>query len=62
MSIGKTHGGGGKEMGCRWLKDKFGLSWQIVPTILGQLMGDKDKEKAKTVMQAMLKMKWGTRL
>ncbi len=49
-------------MGCRWLKDKFGLSWQIVPTILGQLMGDKDKEKAKTVMQAMLKMKWGTRL
>jgi hypothetical protein len=42
---------------CGWLKDKFGRSWQIVPTILAKLMGDKDREKAKRVMQAMLKMK-----
>ena len=40
-----------------WLKDKFGLSWQIVPTVLSKLMGDKDPEKSKRVMQAMLKMK-----
>jgi predicted 3-demethylubiquinone-9 3-methyltransferase (glyoxalase superfamily) len=42
---------------CGWLKDKFGLSWQIVPTILSKLMEDKDREKSKRVMQAMLKMK-----
>ncbi len=48
---------GGKAVECGWLKDKFGLSWQIVPTILIPLMGDKDKEKSKRVMQAMLKMK-----
>jgi predicted 3-demethylubiquinone-9 3-methyltransferase (glyoxalase superfamily) len=42
---------------CGWLKDKSGLSWQIVPTILSKLMGDTDPEKAKRVMQAMLKMK-----
>jgi len=42
---------------CGWLKDKFGLSWQIVSSILVKLMGDKDREKAKRVMQAMLKMK-----
>jgi predicted 3-demethylubiquinone-9 3-methyltransferase (glyoxalase superfamily) len=48
---------GGKEVECGWLKDKFGLSWQIVPTILNKLMGDKDPEKSKRVMQAMLKMK-----
>jgi predicted 3-demethylubiquinone-9 3-methyltransferase (glyoxalase superfamily) len=48
---------GGKESQCGWLKDKFGLSWQIVPTILLKLMGHKDKEKAARVMQAMLKMK-----
>ncbi len=53
----KLTAGGGKEVECGWLKDKFGLSWQIVPTMLGELMGDKDKEKAKRVMQAMLKMK-----
>lgn len=44
-------------MQCGWLKDKFGRSWQIVPTILAKLMDDKDREKAKRVMQAMLKMK-----
>jgi predicted 3-demethylubiquinone-9 3-methyltransferase (glyoxalase superfamily) len=47
---------GGKEIQCGWLKDKYGLSWQIVPTILGQLMSDKDPKKAKRVTQAMLKM------
>jgi predicted 3-demethylubiquinone-9 3-methyltransferase (glyoxalase superfamily) len=47
---------GGAESMCGWLKDRFGLSWQIVPNALGRLMGDKDKEKANRVMQAMLKM------
>ena len=47
---------GGRKDRCGWLKDKFGLSWQIVPTILGRLMQDKDREKSKRVMQAMLKM------
>lgn len=49
--------GGGKEQPCGWLKDKFGLSWQIVPPVLGQMLGDKDRQKANRVMQAMLKMK-----
>jgi predicted 3-demethylubiquinone-9 3-methyltransferase (glyoxalase superfamily) len=53
----KLTAGGGQEVQCGWLKDKFGLSWQIVPTILNKLLEDKDKEKAKRVMQAMLKMK-----
>jgi predicted 3-demethylubiquinone-9 3-methyltransferase (glyoxalase superfamily) len=47
---------GGSEERCGWLKDKFGLSWQIIPTTLGKLLGDKDPEKAKRVMMAMLKM------
>jgi predicted 3-demethylubiquinone-9 3-methyltransferase (glyoxalase superfamily) len=47
---------GGSKSRCGWLKDKFGLSWQIVPSILGQLMGDKDPAKAQAVMQAMMKM------
>ena len=47
---------GGAESMCGWPKDRFGLSWQIVPNALGRLMGDKDKEKANRVMQAMLKM------
>jgi predicted 3-demethylubiquinone-9 3-methyltransferase (glyoxalase superfamily) len=42
---------------CGWLKDKFGLSWQIVPTALPELLGDPDKEKAQRVMAAMLEMK-----
>jgi predicted 3-demethylubiquinone-9 3-methyltransferase (glyoxalase superfamily) len=53
----KLTAGGGKEVECGWLKDRFGLSWQIVPTILAKLMADKDPEKGKRVMQAMLKMK-----
>ena len=47
---------GGEPGQCGWLKDKFGLSWQIIPTALGQLMGDPDPEKAGRVLQAMLKM------
>ena len=48
---------GGEESMCGWLKDKYGLSWQIVPKQLGELMGDEDPVKAKKVMEAMLKMK-----
>ena len=48
---------GGEESMCGWLKDRFGLSWQIVPKRLGQLMGDPDPVKAGRVMEAMLKMK-----
>lgn len=47
---------GGEPQQCGWLKDKFGLSWQIVPKQLGELMGDKDPARANRVMQAMLKM------
>jgi predicted 3-demethylubiquinone-9 3-methyltransferase (glyoxalase superfamily) len=48
---------GGEESMCGWLKDKYGLSWQIVPTILGKLLGDPDPAKSQRVMQAMLQMK-----
>ena len=48
---------GGAEQPCGWLKDRWGVSWQIVPTRLGQLMGDPDPAKAQRVMQAMLKMR-----
>lgn len=48
---------GGAESQCGWLKDKYGLSWQIVPTILPELLQDSDKAKAKRVMEAMLQMK-----
>lgn len=48
---------GGEESQCGWLKDKFGLSWQITPRILLELMKDKDPERAKRVMQAMMQMK-----
>ena len=47
---------GGEKGPCGWLKDKFGVSWQIVPSALGKMLGDKDPEKSKRVMQAMLKM------
>ncbi len=47
----------GEEQACGWLKDKYGLSWQIIPTILDELLQDKDPAKAKRVMMAMLKMK-----
>ncbi len=47
---------GGEPVQCGWLKDRFGLSWQVVPTILQELIGDKDPAKAKRVTEAMLKM------
>lgn len=47
---------GGKEEPCGWLKDKYGLSWQVIPTALGRMLQDKDPQKAKRVMDAMLKM------
>jgi predicted 3-demethylubiquinone-9 3-methyltransferase (glyoxalase superfamily) len=47
---------GGQESQCGWLKDKFGLSWQIVPRALGELMSDPDPVKSQRVMEAMLKM------
>lgn len=47
---------GGEPGPCGWLKDKFGVSWQIVPSVLNKLLQDKDPEKAKRVMQAMMKM------
>ena len=48
---------GGEEGQCGWLKDKFGLSWQIVPTALPRLLGDPDREKSQRVMAAMMTMK-----
>jgi predicted 3-demethylubiquinone-9 3-methyltransferase (glyoxalase superfamily) len=48
---------GGEESMCGWLKDKYGLSWQIIPTALGEMMNDKDPVKAKRVMDAMLQMR-----
>ena len=47
---------GGEKQRCGWLKDKFGLSWQIVPTALGVMLRDKDAEKSRRVMKAMLQM------
>jgi predicted 3-demethylubiquinone-9 3-methyltransferase (glyoxalase superfamily) len=52
-----SEGGDKRSQQCGWLKDKFGLSWQVVPTILPKLMLDKDKQKAARVMNAMLQMK-----
>jgi predicted 3-demethylubiquinone-9 3-methyltransferase (glyoxalase superfamily) len=53
----KLTSGGGQESQCAWLKDKFGLSWQVVPIALSKLLSDPDKNKAQRVMQAMLQMK-----
>jgi predicted 3-demethylubiquinone-9 3-methyltransferase (glyoxalase superfamily) len=52
----KLLAGGGKPQQCGWLKDKYGLSWQIIPSALGELMNDKDPKKSRRVMEAMLKM------
>lgn len=52
----KLISGGGKPIQCGWLKDKFGLFWQIVPTALPELFGGKDRAKAARVMQAMMQM------
>jgi predicted 3-demethylubiquinone-9 3-methyltransferase (glyoxalase superfamily) len=48
---------GGRIDQCGWLQDKYGLSWQIIPTVLGKMLGDKDPVKAGRVMQAMLQMR-----
>ena len=48
---------GGREDQCGWLQDKYGLSWQIIPTALGRMLGDKDAKKATAAMKAMLQMK-----
>ncbi len=53
----KLSAGGGEEGSCGWVKDRFGLWWQVVPKALGELMGDPDRAKAKRVVDAMLKMK-----
>ena len=47
---------GGSKDRCGWLKDKYGLSWQIIPSALGEMLGDKDPQRAKRVMDAMLQM------
>ncbi len=47
---------GAETMQCGWLKDKFGLTWQIIPKALGELLGDKDPQKSQRVMKAMMKM------
>lgn len=47
---------GGEKSRCGWLKDKFGVSWQVIPTALGEMLQDKDAEKSKRVMEAMLQM------
>jgi predicted 3-demethylubiquinone-9 3-methyltransferase (glyoxalase superfamily) len=51
----KLSAGGHKDK-CGWLQDKFGLSWQIIPSALGKMLGDKDPAKANRVMMAMLQM------
>jgi predicted 3-demethylubiquinone-9 3-methyltransferase (glyoxalase superfamily) len=48
---------GGEESMCGWLKDKFGLSWQIIPPVLGQLLSHPDRDKAERAMKAMMQMK-----
>lgn len=53
----KLTANGGEESMCGWLKDKFGVSWQIVPPVLVKMLGDKDQAKAGRAMQAMMKMK-----
>ena len=52
-----TQGGDKNAQQCGWLKDKFGLSWQVVPTSLSEMLGDKDSKRSGAVMNAMLKMK-----
>jgi predicted 3-demethylubiquinone-9 3-methyltransferase (glyoxalase superfamily) len=52
----KLTAGGGAPQRCGWLKDKYGLSWQIIPKALGEMLGNKDPQKSQRVMQAMLQM------
>jgi predicted 3-demethylubiquinone-9 3-methyltransferase (glyoxalase superfamily) len=53
----KLTAAGGQESQCGWLKDKYGLSWQITPRVLIEMIGDKDPQKAQRVMEAMMQMK-----
>jgi predicted 3-demethylubiquinone-9 3-methyltransferase (glyoxalase superfamily) len=53
----KLTSAGGSESRCGWLKDRFGVSWQVVPTVLGPLMSDPDPKKARATVDAMMKMK-----
>jgi len=53
----KLTANGGEESACGWLKDKFGVSWQVTPTVLVDMLHDSDQEKSERVMQAMLQMK-----
>ncbi len=52
----KLRANGGQEVACGWLKDRFGVSWQITPTVLMQLLGDKDPARARRATEAMMKM------
>ena len=56
-ALWKKLSAGGREDQCGWLQDKYGLSWQIIPTALGRMLGDKDAKKATAAMKAMLQMK-----
>ena len=56
-TLWKTLSAGGREDQCGWLQDKYGLSWQIIPTALGRMLGGKDAKKATAAMKAMLQMK-----
>jgi predicted 3-demethylubiquinone-9 3-methyltransferase (glyoxalase superfamily) len=56
-SLWKQLSDGGEEGPCGWLKDRFGVSWQIVPTLLAEMLADEDTERAQRVMAAMLQMK-----
>lgn len=47
---------GGEKQRCGWLKDKYGLSWQVIPSVLGEMLGDKDPERSRKVKEAMLRM------
>ena len=57
MRCGRSSPKAEKKAQCGWLKDKYGLSWQIVPTVLGEMLQDKDAEKTERVMKAILQMK-----
>jgi predicted 3-demethylubiquinone-9 3-methyltransferase (glyoxalase superfamily) len=57
MYWNKLSAAGGTEVQCGWLKDKFGLSWQVVPVVIGQLVGGPDPVKARRATQAMFQMK-----
>jgi predicted 3-demethylubiquinone-9 3-methyltransferase (glyoxalase superfamily) len=52
-----SKGGDAKAQQCGWLKDRYGLSWQVVPTVLPEMLKDHESEKAQRVMDAMLRMK-----